>query len=180
MFLLKNTAPNRYKYRKVVIKTRKKPTAQDLQRVILAHGHRIQSLAFTYVKNSWDAEDIAQDVFIAYLTKSPDFESDKKERAWLMQVTVNRCRDLMRSRCRKELPLPEDLSYLPKQEYDLMVAMLALDEKYRVPLHLHYYEGYSLAEIGKMLRCTPGAIGSRLARGREQLRKELGEDYFEE
>ena len=77
-------------------------------------------------------------------------------------------------------PLPEDLSYLPKEEYDVMTAMLKLDAKYRLPLHLFYYEGYSIAEIGKILKCRPSTVGSWLARGREKIKNELGEDYFEE
>lgn len=151
----------------------------DLERVIGQHGRSVQSLAYSYVKNRFDAEDIAQDVFIAYLQKAPLFESGQKEKAWLMTVTVNRCKSFLRNIRRLEEPLPDDLSYLPKMELDLMVAMLRLDEKYRLPLHLHYYEGYSIAEIGKLLRCPMATVGSRLARGREKLKQELGEDYFE-
>ena len=97
-----------------------------------------------------------------------------------MTVTVNRCKSYLRDIRRTETQLPEDLSYLPKDELDLMQAMLGLDERYRLPLHLYYYEGYSLAEIGKLLRCPAATIGSRLARGREKLKQILGEDYYEE
>lgn len=179
-FLQNNPPLNRSIIRKVVIILGIKVKKQDAERVITAYGSAVRSLAFAYLKNCHDAEDIAQDVFVAYLTKSPVFESAQKEKAWLMTVTVNRCKSFLRSSRRKELPLPEDLSYLPKAEYDLMSAMLALDEKYRLPLHLFYYDGYSLAEIGRILKCSPGTVGSRLARGREKLKKELGEDYFEE
>lgn len=148
--------------------------------MIREYGHGVLSLAFTYVKNRPDAEDIAQEVFITYLRKAPRFETREKEKSWLMTVTANRCRSFLRDIRRREEPLPEDLSYLPKVEEDLMQAMLRLDEKYRLPLHLHYYEGYSLAEIGKLLRCPVATVGSRLARGREKLKSELGEDYFEE
>ena len=72
------------------------------------------------------------------------------------------------------------ISYLPPEESTVLLAVLALEEKYRVPIHLHYYEGYSIAEISKLLRCPAATIGSRLARGREKLKQELGEDYFEE
>ena len=97
-----------------------------------------------------------------------------------MTVTVNRCKSVLRDLRRREVELPGDLSYLPKYEGDLMLAMLDLDEKYRVALHLHYYEGYSLAEIGRMLHCSGSTVGSRLTRGREKLKERLGEDYFEE
>ncbi len=153
---------------------------QDLERVIAQYGHSVQALAFSYVKNCYDAEDIAQEVFIAYLQKAPIFENASKEKSWIMTVTVNRCRSFLRNIRRMEAPLPEDLSYLPRLEFDLMNAMLHLDEKYRLPLHLYYYEGYSIGEISKLLRCPAATVGSRLARGREKLKQELGEDHFEE
>lgn len=151
-----------------------------MERVITQYGHSVQSLAFSYLKNRCDAEDIAQEVFIAYLQKAPAFENAQKEKAWLMTVTVNASKSQLRNIRRLEQPLPEDLSYLPKIEMDLLKAMLRLDEKYRLPLHLFYYEGYSIAEIAKMLHCPAATVGSRLARGRKRLKQELGEDYFEE
>lgn len=173
-------SPMRYISRKVVSKLHMQSKAGALERVILQYGHGVQSLAFTYVKNRHDAEDIAQEVFLTYLQKAPSFANGKKEKSWLMTVTVNRCKSFLRDIRRTETHLPEDLSYLPKEEMDLMQAMLNMEEKYRLPLHLYYYEGYSLAEIGKLLRCPAATIGSRLARGREKLKQILGEDYYEE
>ena len=170
----------RYISRKVVSKLHKQNKAADLERVIQQYGHGVQSLAFTYLKNRHDAEDIAQEVFLTYLQKAPTFVDGQKEKSWLMTVTVNRCKSYLRDIRRTETQLPEDLSYLPKDELDLMQAMLGLDEKYRLPLHLYYYEGYSLAEIGKLLRCPAATIGSRLARGREKLKQILGEDFYED
>lgn len=155
-------------------------TNADLERVIRLYGRNVQSLAYTYVKNRYDAEDIAQEVFLVYLLKAPEFESPQKEKSWLMTVAANQCRSFLRSIRRTEEPLPDDLSYLPKQEFDLIQAVLSLEDIYRVPLHLHYYEGYSLAEIGKLLRCPTATVGSRLSRGRDKLKTILGEDYFEE
>lgn len=153
---------------------------KDLERVITQYGRSVQSLAFSYLKNRYDAEDISQEVFISCLQKAPAFDNAQKEKSWLMTVTVNRCKSFLRNVRRLEEPLPDDLSYLPKVEMDLMNAMLQLDEKYRLPLHLHYYEGYSIAQIGKLLHCPAATVGSRLSRGREKLKQELGEDYFEE
>lgn len=175
-----NPALKRYIYRKVVSSLYNKNRAALLERVIKQYGHAVQSLAFTYVKNRYDAEDIAQDVFLTYLQKAPPFATDQKEKAWLLTVTVNRCKSFLRNIRRTETQLPDDLSYLPQQEMDLMQAMLNLEEKYRLSLHLHYYEGYSIAEIAKLLHCPVATVGSRLARGREKLKQRLGEDYFEE
>ena len=170
----------RYTFRRVVSKLHYSKQAMNLERVIRQYGRGVQSLAFAYVKNRYDAEDIAQEVFLTYLQKAPDFLDAQKEKSWLMTVTVNRCKSFLRDIRRTETQLPEDLSYLPKEEMDLMQAMLSLDEKYRLPLHLHYYEGYSINQIARLLRCPPATIGSRLARGREKLKQRLGEDYFEE
>ena len=170
----------RYICGRVVSNLHNAKRAMDLERVIQHYGRGVQSLAFTYVKNRYDAEDIAQEVFLTYLQKAPDFLDAQKEKSWLMTVTVNRCKSFLRDIRRMETQLPEDLSYLPKEEMDLMQAMLSLDEKYRLPLHLHYYEGYSIGQIAKLLRAPAATIGSRLARGREKLKQRLGEDYFEE
>ena len=178
--LRKITLLMRYTVRKVVIRLDMNQKNARLEQSLARYGHSVMSLAFTYLKNRFDAEDVAQDVFLTYYLKAPQFTSEQKERSWLMTVTVNRCKSVLRDLRRRDVELPEDLSYLPKYEGDLMQAMLDLDEKYRVALHLHYYEGYSLAEIGRMLHCSVSTVGSRLTRGREKLKERLGEDYFEE
>ncbi len=157
-----------------------KQAHNDLECVIDQYAHAVQSLAFTYLKNSHDAEDVAQDVFLTYMTKAPHFQTAQKEKAWLMTVTVNRCKSVLRSAWRRDVPLADDLSYLPQDENALLQAVLALDKKYRLSIHMHYYEGYTLSEIGKILHCSPATVGSWLARGREKLKKELGGDYFDE
>lgn len=167
-------------YRKVVSSLYNRNRAVLLERAIEQYGRSVQTLAFTYVKNRYDAEDIAQDVFLTYLQKAPAFATNQKEKAWLMTVTGNRCKSFLRSNRRMEIRLSDDLSYLPEEEMDLMQAMLSLEEKYRLPLHLYYYEGYTLEQIAKLLRCPVATVGSRLARGREKLKQRLGEDYFEE
>lgn len=169
----------RYICRKVVMILVTQEALNDLSRAIQQYGHSVQSLAFVYLRNRFDAEDIAQDVFVTYLRKAPVFTSAGKERAWLMKVTANLCKTCLRSRHREEIPLTEDISYLPKEESAVLQAVLELEDKYRIPIHLHYYEGYTLEEIAKMLRVRPGTVGSWLSRGREKLRKRLEEDYFE-
>ena len=151
----------------------------DVSQAISAYGRSVQSLAYVYMKSKFDAEDIAQDVFLTYLRKAPLFLSAQKERAWLMQVTANRCKSALRAKHREELPLTEDISYLPKEESTVLLAVLELEDKYRIPIHLHYYEGYSVAEIAKLMGVRRGTVGSWLSRGRDQLKKRLEADYFE-
>ena len=149
----------------------------DLDLAIREYGHRVQSLAFVYLKNKYDAEDAAQEVFLTYLRRAPHFLSAQKEKSWLMTVTVNKCRDMLRAKHREDLPLTEDLSYIPQEESDVLRAVLELEEIYRVPIHLHYYEGYSIKEIAALLRVRPGTVGSRLSRGREILKTRLEEHH---
>lgn len=156
------------------------PACNDVELAMKAYGHRVQSLAFVYLKNQYDAEDVSQEVFLTYYSRAPKFASAQKERSWLLTVTANRCKSLLRMKYREDQPLTEDLSYLPREESALMEAVLGLEKKYRLAVHLHYYEGYSLEEIGRLLHARPGTVGSWLSRAREQLKKELEADYYEE
>ena len=140
------------------------------------YGPALQRLAYVYLKNIHDAEDAVQDVFLAYLRSTAVFPTEEQRRAWLMTVTANRCRSLLRSPRRQTEPLSEELACLPAEESDLLRAVLALEEKYRLPIHLYYYEGYSIAEIAALLHRSAATVGSQLARGREKLRKMLEEE----
>lgn len=140
------------------------------------YGPALQRLAYVYLKNIHDAEDAVQDVFLAYLRSTAVFSAEEQRRAWLMTVTANRCRSLLRSPRRQTEPLSEELACLPAEESDLLRAVLALEEKYRLPIHLYYYEGYSIAEIAALLHRSAATVGSQLSRGREKLRKMLEEE----
>lgn len=140
------------------------------------YGPALQRLAYVYLKNIHDAEDAVQDVFLSYLRSTAVFSTEEQRRAWLMTVTANRCRSLLRSPRRQTEPLSEELACLPAEESDLLRAVLALEEKYRLPIHLYYYEGYSIAEIAALLHRSAATVGSQLSRGREKLRKMLEEE----
>lgn len=168
----------RFSVRKVVMILEFILPCNDVERAVQLYGRKVQSLAFVYLKNRFDAEDAAQDAFLAYFQKAPLFLSAQKEKAWLMQVTVNRCKDMLRAKHREELPLTEDISYLPQEESQVLEAVLSLEEIYRISIHLHYYEGYSLKEIGKLLGVPSGTVGSWLSRGREQLKRMLGGNEY--
>lgn len=140
------------------------------------YGPALQRLAYVYLKNIHDAEDAVQDVFLSYLRSTAVFSTEEQRRAWLMTVTANRCRSLLRSPRRQTEPLSEELACLPAEESDLLRAVLALEEKYRLPIHLYYYEGYSIAEIAALLHRSAATVGSQLSRGREKLKKMLEEE----
>ena len=137
----------------------------------------VLKIAFTYTKNTADAEDLAQEVFLALLCRGKGFDSEEHRKAWLIRVTINKCKNFLKQRwiTRRAL-LPDDLGYLPKEQRDVLSAVLSLEEKYRVPIHLFYYEGYSIKEIAAITRVGPATVGTRLKRGRERLRALLEEE----
>lgn len=115
---------------------------------------------------------------MTYLQKVPTFETDAHEKAWLIRVTINKCKDQVKSSWyRKLVPLNDQIGYLPITDTHsvLLNAVLALDEKYRVPVHLFYYEGYAIKEIAQILQTPASTIATRLERGRNQIRKKLEE-----
>ena len=137
-------------------------------------------IAFLYLKSQADAEDVTQEILIKYWQKNPKFVNEAARKTWLYKAVVNRCKDQLKSFWRsKEFPLREDLSYLQEEESTLMECLLKLDQKYRIPLHLHYYEGYSLKEIAEILHLRPTTVGSRLHRGKEKLKTMMGGTFNE-
>ena len=153
---------------------------QHFEWVVETYSPMLLRIAFLYLKNTTEAEDMAQEVLLSYWQKEPQFPTEAARKSWLYKATANRCKDQLRSHWfRKRAELPQDLPYLPQEESDLLDAMLKLDAKYRIPLHLHYYEGYSLKEIGGILGLRPATVGTRLHRGKELLKTMLGGIYDE-
>ena len=142
----------------------------------LFHRYRddVYRLAVNYTRNAAEAEDVCQTVFLKLL-ENPDI-TPGKERAWLMQVTVNTCRDILRSAWWKRTVPLETLGCTSRENVDETALVLQkLPPKYRVVLYLHYYEQYTTAEIAGLLRIPTGTVSTRLRRGREQLKAMLKE-----
>lgn len=157
-----------------------KHSKADIEATVLRYSSHLLRLAFSYLKNIAEAEDVTQDVFIAYTEKAPFFLKESSRRAWLMTTTANLCRDILRKTKHHEtVTLTEDLAYLPKENRELLTCVMSLDEKYRIPIHLYYYEGYRLKEIARILHSNTQTIGTRLARGRKQLKEMIGDDFDE-
>ena len=142
-----------------------------------AHGGAVYRLALVYLGRTADAEDVTQEAFCRLLDRSPAFADGAHEKRWLLQVTANLCRDQLKSSWRRQTAaLAEELPAEGPEEAGVWEAVLALPETYRGPIHLHYYEGYSVAEVAALLRLSPSAVKMRLKRGRELLKLELGEE----
>ena len=140
----------------------------------------VRRLCLVHLKNPADTEDIFQNVFLKYVLSPVVFESPEHEKAWLIRVTINACKDLVKSFFRsRTVPLEELLDQpapLSEERREVLEAVLALPQKYRDAVYLHYYEGYTAAEIGKLLGKNTNTVYTLLTRAREQLRETLGGD----
>lgn len=133
-------------------------------------------IAWSYVGNTAEAEDIVQEVFLTYYEKSPAFESKEHEKAWLMRVTGNRCKNYLKSSWFRKTLLGEEAVRCGGEPHsDVQEAILRLPVKYREVICLYYVEGYTIREIAAILRRTPTAVGTQLERARKKLRLELEE-----
>ncbi len=135
-------------------------------------------VALNYLKNGADAEDVTQNVFLKLWKEKRDFENDEHIRNWLIRVTINECRSLLRAPWRRAENLEDyarTLRFDTPERSDLFYAVMALPQKYRVSIYLHYYEGYSTAEIAAMVKLPAATVSTHLHRGRKLLAETLRE-----
>jgi RNA polymerase sigma-70 factor (ECF subfamily) len=137
--------------------------------------------AFNICKNVEDAKDVVQDTFIAYHTSNQQFNDEQHIRAWLFRVTVNKAKDAIKSYWhRNKMQLEDYLETLPfesKEDSDLFEAVLNLPKKYRIVIHLFYYEEYNIREISQILHISESNTKTRLSRGRKLLKYVLMEEW---
>mgnify|MGYP003018922457 CR=1 FL=1 len=128
-----------------------------------------------------EAEDVVQDVFEKLLRYEGRFESEEHLKAWLLRVAINRCRDLTRAARQKDTELDENIPAPdPTEDGSVLDAVRALPENYRNAVYLHYYEGYTAAEVGRMLGAPTNTVLSWLRRARAQLHTMLKEEIEDE
>lgn len=148
--------------------------------IVAEYGPAVYRLAFAQLRNRQDAEDVFQEVFLRYVEKSPEFQSAEHEKAWLLRVTLNCCRDLWRSPWRKRsVPLTDDLPFETREEWELHGELKKLPQKYRAVLHLFYWEDMTTEEIARVLNCKPDTVRQRLTRGRKKLKDILDKEDSE-
>ena len=145
------------------------------------HFDFVYRLSFTYVKNPADAEDVAQETFVRLYRQEGEFASEEHVRRWLLRVAVwsiplaYLASQAGWNQKRQEFDenMPEEVFGWQEAQKEIWQEVAALPEKYRLVLYLYYYEGYSVREIGQILRCSTSAVKMRLKRGREKLRESL-------
>lgn len=145
----------------------------DPERAVEIYGDSLYRLCSVMTGNKEDAQDAVQECFLRYITKAPDFRDEEHEKAWLIRVSANICRDILRKRKRQSFLSLDDIKNLAVSEDNAQILglLVSLDEKYRIIIHLHYVEGYKTDEISSMLDISRAAVKKRLQRGREMLRE---------
>ena len=135
-----------------------------------------------HLKNYHDTEDIFQTVFLKYVLSSVVFENAEHEKAWFIRVTLNACKDLLKSFFHSHtVPLEEWTGQMEDQvpeHSEVLAAVLSLPVKYRNVVYLHYYEDYSAAEIGRILGKNVNTVYTLLTRSKRLLREKLGGERF--
>ena len=144
-------------------------------RIVRSYADMLLHLAYSRLQSEADAEDCVQEVYLKLLRYQPDFRDAEHEKPWLIRATMNQAADMRRARFRQHLPLDEANTVCAAGPSDLLSCVRALPDKYAVVIHLHYYEGYKLSEIAKLLALPAATVGTRLARGRARLRQMLEE-----
>ena len=162
----------------------------EADRLVADYSDLILRLSYTYLGSTQDAEDICQTVLVKLMTSRQAFASREHERAWVVRVTANACKDLLRSASRqRSLGLdalggrePADRDAWEADAWGSPVARAVqhLVEEQREAIHLHYYEGYKIEEIARMTKASPAAVAKRLSRARDTLRTVLGRGKLEQ
>lgn len=150
---------------------------QQAEALVAQYADTILRLSYAYLKNTQDAQDICQEVLIRLLLEDRTFDSSDHQRAWVLRVTANACKDLLKSPWRKRTCALESCMEVPAPEApdgSLLSAVNQLPPRYRAVIYLYYYEGYQAAEIGQILGIPTATVHTRLARGREKLKQFIG------
>ena len=152
-----------------------------VQELIERYRGNLFVAAFQICKNREDAEDVVQDTFLQYHLNKKEYESEEHIRAWLLRVAINKAKNVNLTFWRRNKQTledyMEDLTFEAKEDSDLFEAVLALPEKYRVVIHLFYYEDYSVKEIAGVMKVSESNVKARLSRGRKMLKEALKEEW---
>lgn len=146
---------------------------KSIESIVNEYGTMLYRISFTMLGNNFDAEDAVQETFIKYIKKSPDFDSAEHEKAWLIRVVTNKCRDILRFRF-KYLPLDLDSlkdCVIDEKDERIISALYALPKKFKTVLYLYYVQEYKINEIASIIEKTPSAVKMRLQKGRKILKK---------
>ena len=151
---------------------------QEVNRAVEQYSDMIRRLCMIHLKNYADTEDIFQTVFLKYVLSSVSFENEEHEKAWFIRVTINACKDLLKSFFHSKTvsldEIIEQSSEMTTDDKEVLEAVLSLPKKYKDVVYLHYYEGYTAPEISRILRKNVNTVYTLLTRSKRLLREKLG------
>ena len=154
---------------------------QPVQELMALYRNNLFIIAFNVCKNVEDAEDVVQDTFLQYHTSKKEFESEQHIRAWLIRVAINKAKNMNHTFWRQNKLSIEDyietLTFETPESENLFETVMKLPEKYRIVIHLFYYEDYTIREIADILKLSESNIKVRLSRGRKLLKESLKEEW---
>ena len=147
--------------------------------IIKKYSDMVYRMAYSLLKNKYDTEDIHQEVFVQYMRKRPGFESIEHEKAWFLRVTINFCKNSWKTAWKRKVVSLMDEGYeevVELQTDELIDIVKQLPQKYRMVIHLFYYEELSIQEIAGILNTKPSTVRTWLTRARARLKRILEED----
>lgn len=147
---------------------------QKAENAVNTYGDMLFRMCSVMLGNREDSLDAVQEVFLKYMTKAPNFSDSEHEKAWLLRVASNECKDMLRQRKKAAFLTLDDIRELGVTDEDdaqVLALLASLDEKYRAVIQLYYIEGYKINELAQILGITQSAAKKRLQRGRELLRE---------
>lgn len=154
------------------------------QEVVKKYADTVYRIAINYTKSKFDADDVVQNVFLKLYTQDKLTQDGEHLKRWLIRVCINECKNLLAAFWRKNVVSIEEENYEPvfstPEKSDLYDAVMELPIKYRIVIHLYYYEGYSSKEIASLLKIREQAVRTRLVRGRKMLKQQLKEVWQDE
>lgn len=157
---------------------------EELNQTIEQHSDTVRRLCMIHLKNYADTEDIFQTVFMKYVLSPVVFETPEHEKAWIIRVTINACKDLLKSFFHsRTVSIDEALQLaapISEDYQDVLQAVLSLPTKYRQVVYLHYYEGYTAPQISQLLGKNLNTIYTLLRRSKGMLKEKLGGDFYGE
>ena len=150
-------------------------TADSFVALYNRHVNTVYRVCYTYLRKAADTEDAVQNVFIKLLTKPMSFVSEEHEKAWLIRVATNHCKDVLKSAWMRRADfesIPEPAA-VDKEHDETLEEVLKLPENQRICVYLYYYEGYSTAEIAEIIKRPHSTVRNYLSDARKQLRERL-------
>lgn len=156
-------------------------TRAEARRLVDTYTPLIMRLGYTYLKSHQDAEDVCQETLIKLVRSHKNFKDGEHEKAWVIRVAINVCKDRLKAAERQRTvgleAVADVMAGEPEIESPILEAVQSLPQDYREAICLHYSEGYKIAEIAKLTNKSNSAVAKSLSRGRAMLRSMLGVEF---